>query len=270
MAIRALGARGLFTLFTLLSILSILSSPLLAQSAAPPPAPPPLPAASAPAASTPAAATFEVADVHASPFDRNLTLYLDMQGGNLSGDRYIWRQATMTQIIAAAYNLEPANVQGGPSWLDWDRYDIVAKAPPTTSKAEIRAHASVAAGAEIRPCGPYRQRAHAGLRAHCSERQDQTEGIGGHGRFRLQGAASASQSGSPAPFRRSWSSATTRPWRSLRSCCTWQETPLWAIHPPAGRRFHRAQRERTTSTSSGLRANCSLAPDPTASRSSMP
>lgn len=60
-----------------------------------------------------------------------------MQGGNLSGDRYIWRQATMTQIIAAAYNLEPANVQGGPSWLDWERYDIVAKAPPTTSKAEI-------------------------------------------------------------------------------------------------------------------------------------
>jgi uncharacterized protein (TIGR03435 family) len=61
-----------------------------------------------------------------------------MDGGNLSGDRYILRQATMTQIIGAAYNLDPTNVQGGPSWLDWDHFDIVAKAPPTTSKAEIR------------------------------------------------------------------------------------------------------------------------------------
>ena len=61
-----------------------------------------------------------------------------MQGGNLAGDRYILRQATMTRLIAAAYNLDVANVQGGPSWLDWDRYDIVAKAPPATSKEAIR------------------------------------------------------------------------------------------------------------------------------------
>ncbi len=61
-----------------------------------------------------------------------------MDGGNLSGDRYILHQATMTEIIGAAYDLDPTNVQGGPSWLDWDRFDIVAKAPPTTSRAAIR------------------------------------------------------------------------------------------------------------------------------------
>ncbi len=44
----------------------------------------------------------------------------------------------MTGIIAAAYNVEPDHVQGGPTWLDWDRYDIEAKAPPTTSKETIR------------------------------------------------------------------------------------------------------------------------------------
>jgi len=59
-------------------------------------------------------------------------------GGDLSGDRYELRQATMTGLIAAAYNLEPIYVQGGPSWLDWDHYDIEAKAPPTTSKETLR------------------------------------------------------------------------------------------------------------------------------------
>jgi uncharacterized protein (TIGR03435 family) len=85
-------------------------------------------------ASAAASAQFDIADVHASPFVR----FPFMDGGNLSGDRYILHQATMTEIIGAAYNLDPTNVQGGPSWLDWDHFDIVAKAPATTSKAEIR------------------------------------------------------------------------------------------------------------------------------------
>jgi uncharacterized protein (TIGR03435 family) len=90
--------------------------------------------AAATPASTPASAQFDIADVHASPFLR----FPFMDGGNLSGDRYILHQATMTQIIGAAYNLDPTNVQGGPSWLDWDHFDVVAKAPATTSKAAIR------------------------------------------------------------------------------------------------------------------------------------
>ena len=69
-----------------------------------------------------------------SPF----TKYPFMDGGDLSGDRYILRQATMTQIIAAAYHLDSDMVQGGPSWLDWDHFDIEAKAPPKTSKETIR------------------------------------------------------------------------------------------------------------------------------------
>jgi uncharacterized protein (TIGR03435 family) len=117
MTIRALAASSLLTLLTI---------PLLAQSAAA--------SASAPAVIALTTAAFDVADVHASPFVR----YPYMDGGNLAGDQYILHQATMTEIIAAAYNLDPANVQGGPSWLDWDHYDIVARAPPTTSKAEIR------------------------------------------------------------------------------------------------------------------------------------
>ena len=78
--------------------------------------------------------SFDVADVHAAP--HVLRPFTD--GGSLNGNRYPLRQATMTDMIAAAYNVDPSNVQGGPSWLDWNRYEIVAQAPATTSKADIR------------------------------------------------------------------------------------------------------------------------------------
>jgi uncharacterized protein (TIGR03435 family) len=61
-----------------------------------------------------------------------------MDGGDVVGDRYILYDATMTEIIAEAYRLNPANVQGGPSWLDWDHFDIIAKAQPTTSKEALQ------------------------------------------------------------------------------------------------------------------------------------
>ena len=44
----------------------------------------------------------------------------------------------MTQLVAVAYDQEPPNVQGGPSWLDWNRFDIEAKTSPTASKADIQ------------------------------------------------------------------------------------------------------------------------------------
>ena len=78
--------------------------------------------------------SFEIADVHAAPH----ALRPFMDGGNLIGDRYIVHQATMLDLVATAYNLDSGNVQGGPSWLDWDRYEIVAKAPAATSKADLR------------------------------------------------------------------------------------------------------------------------------------
>ena len=56
----------------------------------------------------------------------------------MNGDRYILRQETMTQLIATAYGFDPDHVQAGPTWLDWDRFDIEAKAPPTTSKETLR------------------------------------------------------------------------------------------------------------------------------------
>jgi len=55
----------------------------------------------------------------------------------LKGDRYTIHQATMTGLIARAYGVEQNYVLGGPSWLDLDRFDIVAQAPRTTSPKDV-------------------------------------------------------------------------------------------------------------------------------------
>ena len=63
--------------------------------------------------------TFEFAEVHVSAPSTNPT----MRGGSLRGGRYEVRTATMVDLISAAYDMEPDKVLGGPSWLDWDRFE---------------------------------------------------------------------------------------------------------------------------------------------------
>jgi uncharacterized protein (TIGR03435 family) len=78
---------------------------------------------------------FELADVHASP-PTPYPPYLHT--GTLVGESYVMRQATMLDMISTAYGLDKKNVQGGPSWLDWDRFDVIAKAPPSTSDGALK------------------------------------------------------------------------------------------------------------------------------------
>jgi uncharacterized protein (TIGR03435 family) len=44
----------------------------------------------------------------------------------------------MVDLIALAYGVENDNVLGGPSWLDTDRYDILARAPRDTSPEDAK------------------------------------------------------------------------------------------------------------------------------------
>jgi len=80
------------------------------------------------------APTFILADVHASPWSSHLFT----RGDSLQGDRYTFRDATMVDLIANAYSLDPSIIEGGPSWLEFDRFDIVAKAPPGTPAATLK------------------------------------------------------------------------------------------------------------------------------------
>lgn len=78
---------------------------------------------------------FEIADVHASP-PAPYPPYLHT--GTLVGESYVMRQATMLDMISTAYGIDKKNVQRGPSWLDWDRLDVIAKAPPSTSDGALK------------------------------------------------------------------------------------------------------------------------------------
>lgn len=78
--------------------------------------------------------TFELADVHSSAHVWNPTI----QGGRLRAGRYELRQATMLDLIATAYGVDADTVFGGPAWLDWDRFDVVAKAAPSTSPETVK------------------------------------------------------------------------------------------------------------------------------------
>lgn len=79
------------------------------------------------------AKTFDVADVHPSPHRANPFV----RGGKIPGDRYLLRDATMVDLIARGYDVDPINVSGGPPWLEYDRFDIYASTPPKTSDEAV-------------------------------------------------------------------------------------------------------------------------------------
>jgi uncharacterized protein (TIGR03435 family) len=61
-----------------------------------------------------------------------------MQGGYLAGERYELHRATMLDLIREAYNVDAASVFGGPNWLDYDRFEVIAKTKPGTLPATLR------------------------------------------------------------------------------------------------------------------------------------
>src|SRR5580658_2544209 len=86
------------------------------------------------ATKTEAPATFELADVHASPKGGPVFF----SGGMLRGGRYVVKNATMVDLISTAYGVDADKVQGGPSWLEKDRFDVIAKAPANTTAETLK------------------------------------------------------------------------------------------------------------------------------------
>src|SRR5215472_7982846 len=78
---------------------------------------------------------FAVADVHVSK-----TAYWFAQGAHSPSIRdgiYIYRDATVLDLIRAAYEVPEDLVVGGPSWIKSDLYDVVAKIPEGATAANI-------------------------------------------------------------------------------------------------------------------------------------
>jgi uncharacterized protein (TIGR03435 family) len=81
---------------------------------------------------------FEVADVHLSPRSNNLFQRIMFRGG-----RYEIRNATIVDLIGRAYGIDTDKVAGGPNWVEFDRFDVIAKAeantPPEALKGMLQA-----------------------------------------------------------------------------------------------------------------------------------
>ncbi|HTX33449.1 MAG TPA: TIGR03435 family protein [Bryobacteraceae bacterium] len=66
---------------------------------------------------------FALAEIQISPREaRPMT-----QGPFFTAGRYEVRQASMLDLIRIAYGVDPERINGGPSWLEMDRFDVFAK-----------------------------------------------------------------------------------------------------------------------------------------------
>src|ERR1700743_3494153 len=68
---------------------------------------------------------FEVATIKPVDPDAKAGRYIIMQGNN----RFVEKAYTLKLLIAAAYDLNPRTISGGPGWMESDHYDIVAVTP---------------------------------------------------------------------------------------------------------------------------------------------
>ncbi len=88
---------------------------------------------------------FDVASVQVSP----PRMQQGIRGGLLRGNRYELRNATMLDLIRAAYDAQPERISGGPSWLEWTRFDIAALTAENTPPERVRENDDGAAGGAV-------------------------------------------------------------------------------------------------------------------------
>lgn len=77
---------------------------------------------------------FDAADVHVSAKSANQFL----RTGPLHAGRYEVKSATMVDLIRIAYGFDPDKIVGGPSWLEMDRFDVIAKAPVESTPEALK------------------------------------------------------------------------------------------------------------------------------------
>jgi uncharacterized protein (TIGR03435 family) len=81
---------------------------------------------------------FEAADVHVSAKIQNPFV----RTSPVRGGRYEIKYATMVDLIHTAYGFDTNKILGGPSWLEMDRFDVIARVPadstPDTQKLMLQ------------------------------------------------------------------------------------------------------------------------------------
>jgi uncharacterized protein (TIGR03435 family) len=76
---------------------------------------------------------FEAADVRAVKVNpSNFNVFI--KGPTVRAGRYEIRTATMVDLISKAYGVDQDKVLGGPTWVEMDRFDVVAKLPAESTR----------------------------------------------------------------------------------------------------------------------------------------
>ncbi len=84
--------------------------------------------------------SFDIADVHLSPRSEWVKdVSHALQGGFMIGDRYELHRATLLDLIRIAYDVNADKIFGGPAWIDYDRFEIIAKTTRGTRPAALNA-----------------------------------------------------------------------------------------------------------------------------------
>ena len=79
---------------------------------------------------------FDLADVHVSKTPR---WFAQNSGGAvLRNGRFVNRDVTLLNLVEWAYDVKEDGVAGGPSWLDTDIFDVIAKVPEGTTPAAAK------------------------------------------------------------------------------------------------------------------------------------
>jgi uncharacterized protein (TIGR03435 family) len=76
---------------------------------------------------------FMAADVHKTPKTSALT----MRGVLRKSGRYELYNATMLDFIRTAYNVDTNAIVSGPNWLEFDRFDMIARVPSNTPSKDL-------------------------------------------------------------------------------------------------------------------------------------
>lgn len=78
-----------------------------------------------PASPRPQFDSFEVATIKPVETDRERGRFIIMRGT----DTFVGKNYTLKLLIAAAYELNPREISGGPEWAESDHFDILARTP---------------------------------------------------------------------------------------------------------------------------------------------
>ena len=83
---------------------------------------------------------FEVASIKASAPPNGGPIRFGPRGGPGNGDpgRISYSFSSIRDLMVDAYNVKRYQISGGPSWLDSERFDIVAKVPEGATKDQVK------------------------------------------------------------------------------------------------------------------------------------